>query len=416
MLRRVRHRWITGVLERSLAEQTRIQLGLTRQPEILAPSGLLHRRAGQSLEVFNLSSWANRRLPLDQWLVEELRASYEVPRSTGARWVAAGDILPLLDGLDEVAEAYRVDCVEAINIFHRKHGLVRFAVCCRTQEYTAAARLLQVEEAVEVQPPTREQVSAYLASAGGALVDVQAALEADESLWEFLQSPLVLNIVVLTYQDRSADALRAAGSAQQRLALLCATYTEPMVEHRPGLYSPMRMVHWLAWLARSMRQHTQSEFHLDRLTPDWLPTTTQQRLATRSPAVSAGLVVGPLSGLAYKLLEGLFYGVFFGTVDGLFFSLVFGLNRRPKPAEKARQTWPRASIGLVFGLIVGLGIGMGLGVGLVCGGLLFGLFIGLFIGLALGWSTSAPLRMRASADQRATLFSSGQSSGWSPAF
>lgn len=52
--------------------------------------------------IFNLSSWAQKRRPLSEWLVEELLKSYQVPRKVGKRWVENGQILPFLDGLDEV--------------------------------------------------------------------------------------------------------------------------------------------------------------------------------------------------------------------------------------------------------------------------------------------------------------------------
>ncbi|MGH8910796.1 MAG: hypothetical protein ACRD0K_30945 [Egibacteraceae bacterium] len=50
MLKRVRHRWITGVLEHSLADEARIRLGLTRRPDALQRPGMTIRRAGQPPE------------------------------------------------------------------------------------------------------------------------------------------------------------------------------------------------------------------------------------------------------------------------------------------------------------------------------------------------------------------------------
>jgi predicted NACHT family NTPase len=72
--------------------------------------------------VFNLSSWAATRGRLDEWLVEELNRSYKVSRATGRQWLDARELLPLLDGLDEVATAHRGACVEAINVFHETCG------------------------------------------------------------------------------------------------------------------------------------------------------------------------------------------------------------------------------------------------------------------------------------------------------
>jgi predicted NACHT family NTPase len=137
--------------------------------------------------VFNLTSWADRRSDLEVWLADELVDSYQVPRGTGQSWVVNGQVLPLLDGLDEVAETYREKCVAAINAFRIEYGLVRLAICSRTQEYEALATKLRLEEAVELQPPTWEQVNAYLdhlEGIGTSIADVRVALDHDEALQE----------------------------------------------------------------------------------------------------------------------------------------------------------------------------------------------------------------------------------------
>ena len=54
--------------------------------------------------VFNLSSWAAKHPPLADWLADELNQRYDIPPKIAQSWVEAGRILPLLDGLDEVAE------------------------------------------------------------------------------------------------------------------------------------------------------------------------------------------------------------------------------------------------------------------------------------------------------------------------
>jgi DNA polymerase III delta prime subunit len=412
MLDRVRYRWITSVLDQSLAHETRIRLGLARRPDaILTPAMTVRTPGGNSgplpgevsitkvfdqlgggllilgapgsgktialLElarelldsaeadqsaplpvVFNLSSWAATRLRLDEWLVKELHASYKVARGIGRQWLDDREVLPLLDGLDEVATAHRGKCVEAINAFQETCGPVRLVVCSRTGDYTDLTVRLQVEEAIELQPPTRRQVVDYLQAAGSTLADVRAALEADESLWELVRSPLVLTIAALAYHDRPADALRAAGTPHQRLTLLFEAYTERMLAHRPNRYTPVQMRRWLVWLARSMHQHSLSEFHLDRLTPDWLPTPTQQRLVTLIPGLTAVLV----------------FVLVFGLVEGLVVGLV---DERFTPNEGIRRSARHALVvGLVSGLFSGLGVG-----------LLVGLFSGLIGGLLVGLRT-----------------------------
>jgi hypothetical protein len=86
--------------------------------------------------------------------------------------------------------------------------------------------------------PVPQQIYEYVEAAGGALAGVHAALEADPSLLKLLESPLVLSIVALTYHDRPAHALRVAGTPDRRLELLFAAYTERMLEHRAGRFTP----------------------------------------------------------------------------------------------------------------------------------------------------------------------------------
>src|SRR5205823_11920341 len=71
--------------------------------------------------VFNLSSWAVKRQPLTDWMVEELNSKYQVPYIVGQSWINTNQVLPLLDGLDEVAPRYRAGCVDAINAYRREH-------------------------------------------------------------------------------------------------------------------------------------------------------------------------------------------------------------------------------------------------------------------------------------------------------
>lgn len=185
MLERMRAFWITGVLEHSLHRATFITLGLNEQhdaianpwhlviqqpdqPESPLPPGtsitevyndaggellilgepgsgkttllleltrhlLDHAEQDDKLQmpiVFNLSSWATKQQPLAQWLVEELLTKYQVSRKLGQAWVKNDQILPLLDGLDEVTSDARAACVDAINTYRQQH-MVPTVVCSR---------------------------------------------------------------------------------------------------------------------------------------------------------------------------------------------------------------------------------------------------------------------------------------------
>jgi predicted NACHT family NTPase len=108
--------------------------------------------------VFHLSTWAVRRRPLVDWLVDELTERYHIPRKLAQAWTDAEQVLPLLDGLDEVAPEHRAACVDAINAFRQQHGLVPLAVCCRMADYEALPTRMQLSGAILIQPLSRPQV------------------------------------------------------------------------------------------------------------------------------------------------------------------------------------------------------------------------------------------------------------------
>jgi hypothetical protein len=72
--------------------------------------------------VVNLATWAGHRRSLLDWLAYQLRDDYVVTLRLGRGWIAHRQILPLLDGLDEVPESHRASCITAINMFLAQHG------------------------------------------------------------------------------------------------------------------------------------------------------------------------------------------------------------------------------------------------------------------------------------------------------
>jgi TIR domain/NACHT domain len=159
LLKRVRTIWIEGLLDHSLQQAARLALHLQERPDVLVnpwrlqvqeldrppqplppdtsivqlydeadgellilgepgagKTTLLLELARTLLEraeaeerhrlpvVFNLSSWVQSRQPLADWLVEELWTKYQVPHKLCQVWIDTDQVLPLLDGLDEMAE------------------------------------------------------------------------------------------------------------------------------------------------------------------------------------------------------------------------------------------------------------------------------------------------------------------------
>jgi TIR domain-containing protein/NACHT domain-containing protein len=281
MLEKVRLIWIKGFLEPSLDQLARIELGLETKPDAVerpfdlfvqrpqqapqplptgTPTSHIFDEAGKALlilgepgagkttlllelardlldraakdeshpipVVFNLSSWAERRVALAEWLIDELNKRYDVPRKLAKTSVDSGLILPLLDGLDEVAADRREACVEAINAFLSEHGLLPLVVCSRVEDYAAMTERLRLPSAVLIQPLSRQQIQHYIERAGASLAGLRTVLQEDETLWDLLHTPLMLSIASLAYKGRSADEIHAFGIREEHRAQLFAAYTD----------------------------------------------------------------------------------------------------------------------------------------------------------------------------------------------
>jgi eukaryotic-like serine/threonine-protein kinase len=313
--------------------------------------------------VFHLASWAEARGPLADWLVEELYRRYGVAHRLGRAWIGDEQVMPLLDGLDEVADEHRVGCVAAIDQFLSEHGQLPMVVCCRTAEYRALGVRLRLRGAVLIRPLTAAQVERCLAAAGDAAAEVRAVVSADARLQELLTTPLFLRMIVRTYGERAGGRvtpLRGALSDRRRRVL--ADYVEEMLT-RPRAastvpsYPPEQTVRWLSWLAWSMREHSEGVFHLDWLQPSWLPGTAGRRLVMLAPAllmVLLGALVGMLDLLLASVLPGgdqyilgrgagghvvaALAGAAAGAVAGVL-AATFTYERRIAPTNRLSWSW-----------------------------------------------------------------------------
>ncbi|MFN8495692.1 MAG: effector-associated domain EAD1-containing protein [Caldilineaceae bacterium] len=293
--------------------------------------------------LFNLSSWVEKRQPLRQWLADELREKYQIPKTLAKAWVDEDALLLLLDGLDEVKAEYRETCVRAINDFQQSGTtLVPLALCSRTAEYITLTHKLKLNGALVLHPLTSYQINDFLARAGDKLHTVAHLLRHDAEVQTLAQSPLFLNILCLTYQDQAVATLQSAISTMTRLQQLFDAYITQMFQ-RPGKlivdhYPRAQTLRWLAWLSAHMVQYAQTEFLIERLQPEWLQSTERKKISVR-PIM---FLWGPLYGLFFGLVSGLAFGLAFRVPFGLAFGLAFGLR-----------------VGLVGGLLFGLLVGLG---------------------------------------------------------
>jgi serine/threonine protein kinase len=334
--------------------------------------------------VFHLSTWAQQRLALADWLVDELDKRYYLPPGAGRTCLASAQLAVLLDGLDEVTPAHRAACVIAINEFRKQYGSMPVAVCCRVADYDALPLRLRLGGAVAIQSLTREQIDGYFRRAGEALAGVRMALGHDEQLWALIKTPLLLSIAALAYHNNSCKTPKIAATLDQRRTQLFATYAEAMFARRSktARYTTQQTMRWLGWLASAMQRHHQSVFYLEWMQPDWLVRPIERWAISVGSVLLCGGLVGLVVGYCASRGSGHALSFPISLTLGLAGGLVFGLlghGDQVRPIVRLGWSWAALRDGLGRKLVLAIGAGALLCVGIA---LVFDVAVGIAVGLA----------------------------------
>ncbi|NEQ38525.1 MAG: NACHT domain-containing protein [Okeania sp. SIO3I5] len=377
LLTKVKNFWVKGVLEKSLYNQ--VEFGLEERPDAIAnpwsmildtgdnspqplPSGTkiieifdeigagsllilgepgagktttlleltrdLIARAEQNTNllipvVFNLSSWVNKRQKIEYWLAEELNIKYDVPKKIAQVLITQQKLLPLLDGLDEVNKEYRDNCIVALNQFKTNYG-VELVVCSRIKDYEALSNRLKFQSAVYIKELTLKQVNCYLKSFGKKLRSLRKLIAEDKALQELAQSPLMLNIMTLTYQGVAVEDLPKTEVIEERKKQLFDDYIEKMfnrIARWKGIqiYSKAKTKYWLSWLAQNMLRESQTVFLIEQIQPILLKKKSHRFLYKFGLMSFLGLVCGLILVLFFPRKIPFFFASSFisGMIPGL---------------------------------------------------------------------------------------------------
>ncbi|MFI6079265.1 NACHT domain-containing protein [Actinoplanes sp. NPDC051343] len=368
---------------------------------------LKSRQADDPVPVLlSMASWDPERTPLTDWVAASLARDYPslsrttpVGPSVAAALVAAGRVLPVLDGFDEIAPVQRHAALRGIAATQ-----LPWVLTSRTNEYTeAAARFAGPSSAsvIELLPLESVDVADYLraasrpdvATARWGEVFVELLEHPHGPLAAALRSPLMVSLARTIYASRDAtpsellDAARFPDRAaiERHLldALVPAVYRMPETAYDPAS-DTARLRRWLAFLAR-LSERTPAGglawWQLDRAVP-------------RAVFVLVGLGVGLLAAVAGGVVFGRVYGtaggLAFGLTSGVVIGVALSLPARdaapPRPVE-VRLRGSLRRLGTWTGVGLGIGLATGLAVGVVSrsgSGLLNGLVAGTAFGLIGG--------------------------------
>jgi tetratricopeptide (TPR) repeat protein len=258
------------------------------------------------------------------WLAAKVREKYGFTPQQIGQWLEEKQLVPLLDGLDEVRPEYQQKCVKAINEWLNSSDLRprQLALCCRREQYEAYPEKLELEGAVYLQDLTDEQIQTFLQKANRS--ELSESLVADPNLLALIRRPLLLSIAVLAYGELDPIELQRATSANARLNLLLDAYVQRMLMqdtdsrfYRKGKIPNSRQTQkWLGILAWQLEQDSKIDFSIEEMQPSWLLTRRQQWIYVSIIVLISGFTNGLLVGLIAGISGGLIASLFSGIVAG----------------------------------------------------------------------------------------------------
>jgi len=395
--------------------------------------------------LLNLSSWKNPQQSIFDWLLGALNEKYGIRQDVARQWLEENQLLPLLDGLDEVASQHQKTCVEKLNdwliaeLEQRPCGVL---ICCRREEFEQGVRQpLSLYGAIYLQPLTIEQIEDYFTQLK--LQDVWQTVEQSKVLQEILTTPLFLSMfgLVQAHGKFSLSDWESGATSMHKIKYLLDTYWEATMsrelitnprEKQQGICSqtygkkpvPTRraVLRSLVFTAKMLRRESSTELLIEKMQPTVLTIKRQQRAYRLIIALIGGLnggmtlglifglILGLNGGLIERLIVALIVALIIGLIGALIIGLIIGLIGVPIPGLKKIEPLEEIAIsmsheglrkilrslgngliiGLIFALALGLIIGLFLGLfvwllsGLMTEGLIIGLIYGSIIGLIGG--------------------------------
>ncbi len=245
--------------------------------------------------LFHLSSWRDREMAIAPWLLAELQAKYGIRPDVGQQWLENGQILPLLDGLDELELHALESCIQAIDrLLLENPQPLQLVVCTRYRDYYNCRFRLHLNGAILLRPLSETQIREYLLSARSR--ELWYNIEHEPQLLAVARTPLLLSMMTLAYEEILIHSWKRLTEKQDLREYIFNAYIRRQlgreIRQQP---TPEKIRYWLSWLAKRMEEENRVEFSLENLQPSWLQTPAQQRFYR----IGAMLLGGFVPGLAF---------------------------------------------------------------------------------------------------------------------
>jgi len=345
-------------------------------------------RVGPVAVLTSVASWNPADQDLTGWLAAQLIIDHPAlaagPPPGRKEWtqaaalIAAGLVLPVLDGLDEIPEDVRGSAISRINDMLQPGE--RVVATCRSQQYWDVVRprsgvevTLRAAAAVELRPLDAETVRSYLCDdAGGPAArarwePVLTALGTEAPAGLALSTPLMVGLARSIYNPRPGEPIRElrdpaelcnphlADQAAVESLLFDAFIPAAYRHERPGRWTAQEIDTWLVFLARHLETTIDGPDLAWWQLPIALPAIRNH--ATAEADAVATLAAATEAGMPATV-----------TIRG---SLLATLLGEPEAPETRSAASPMATLGrarraaivvgvpiaVVFGIVTGVAIG-----------------------------------------------------------
>jgi hypothetical protein len=150
-----------------------------------------------------------------------------------------------------------------------------------------------LQNAIYLQPLTREQINYYFDIAGSQLAAVRNLWQEDETLQELAHSPLMLDIMTLAYQGLESEDLPIIDSIEGRRKHLFDKYIERMFQRRfkKERYKKEDSMRWLIWLAKRMSCEKETVFLIEDLQPNSLLNIAGKWIYYTCYVLATGIII-----------------------------------------------------------------------------------------------------------------------------
>jgi ABC-type multidrug transport system fused ATPase/permease subunit len=241
-------------------------------------------------------------------MIEQMERKYYISSDVSTYWIDQLQILPLLDGLDEVNSDYRELCIQQINQWLQSDfSPLHLVVCSTVEGYYYCQSKLQLNGAILLRPLTPAQIRDYLLQARSR--ELWNGIEDDENLMKLAQKPLFLTMMALAYEEiLLASWKRLPSIEEQTRYLFNAFIRRQITQNREGLnstdsYSLEQIRQGLEWIAQRLEAEKMTEFLVDEIPANWLKETEEERTYRWRTQLIKGIIWwGVIAGIIFGLM------------------------------------------------------------------------------------------------------------------